>query len=53
MVKKVELQQHAKYTCPFCGKGLHQDDDGWSVDAANRGSRYSSFHSGASEEADG
>lgn len=20
MVKKVELQQHAKYTCPFCGK---------------------------------
>lgn len=20
MVKKMELQQHAKYTCPFCGK---------------------------------
>ncbi|CDI82576.1 ribosomal protein L37a, putative, partial [Eimeria acervulina] len=22
VMKKVELQQHAKYTCPFCGKGL-------------------------------
>ncbi|KAL4841133.1 hypothetical protein H8958_020403, partial [Nasalis larvatus] len=22
MVKKIEISQHAKYTCSFCGKGI-------------------------------
>ena len=23
IIKKIEVQQHAKYICPFCGKVLH------------------------------
>lgn len=34
MVKKIEISQHAKYTCSFCGKVRRTGSYGWTQKSA-------------------